>query len=136
GPEGLDALLRRADFLAVTVALTPDTRRMIGTRELGLMKPSAMLINVARGDVVDPAALHTALVGKKLAGAALDVWYRYPTGPGATFPAEQAFHSLSNVLMTPHVSGWTEGMLAARTEVIVENIARLEAGKPLLNQIT
>jgi phosphoglycerate dehydrogenase-like enzyme len=135
GPDGVDDLLRRSDYLAVTVVLAGDTRRMIGERELALMKPTARLINVARGDVVDPAALYRALVEKRIGGAALDVWYRYPTDAKPTFPAEQPFQDLPNVLMTPHVSGWTQGMLDERSKVIAANIARLESGKPLLNLI-
>ena len=107
GPEGLDDLLRRSDYLAVTVVLEGETHHMIGERQLALMKPTAKLINVARGDVVDPAALYRALAEKRLGGAALDVWYRYPTDAKPTFPAEQPFQDLPNVLLTPHVSGWT-----------------------------
>jgi phosphoglycerate dehydrogenase-like enzyme len=99
------------------------------------MKPSAILINVGRGPVVDEAALYRALADGTIAGAALDVWYRYPSGPGATLPSGQPFHELANVLMTPHVSGWTDGMLAARSALIAENAARLAAGAPLLNLV-
>lgn len=135
GPEGLDALLRAADYLAITLALTPETRGLIGKRELALMKPSAVLVNVARGEIVDEDALYGALAGGTIAGAALDVWYRYPAGPGPTLPARRPFHELPNVLMTPHVSGWTEGMLTARATVIAGNIDRLARGAPLENLV-
>jgi phosphoglycerate dehydrogenase-like enzyme len=69
------------------------------------------------------------------AGAALDVWYQYPTGPGPTLPARQAFQELPNVLMTPHVSGWTEGMLEARAQLIAQNIHRVAQGEPPVNLI-
>ena len=62
-------------------------------------------------------------------------WYQYPTGPGSTLPARHAFQELPNVLMTPHVSGWTEGMLEARAQLIAENIQRTAQGEPSVNLI-
>ncbi|HLF47824.1 MAG TPA: 2-hydroxyacid dehydrogenase [Methylomirabilota bacterium] len=135
GPDALDEVLRWADYLAITLSLTEATRGLLGERELGLMKPTAVLINVARAEIVDEAALYRALAQKKIAGAVLDVWYRYPTGPDPTFPAHQPFHELPNVLMTPHLSGWTEGMLEARATLIAENIHRTARGEPPLNLI-
>jgi len=70
-----------------------------------------------------------------IAGAVLDVWYQYPTGPGPTFPARHAFQELPNVLMTPHVSGWAEGMLEARAQLIAENIHRAARGEPPVHLI-
>jgi phosphoglycerate dehydrogenase-like enzyme len=135
GPEALDEVLRRADYLAVTLSLSESSRGLLGARELGLMKPTAVLVNVARAEIVDEAALYQALAERTIAGAILDVWYRYPTAPGPTFPARQSFHALPNVLMTPHVSGWTEGMLEARARLIAENIARTARGEPPLNLV-
>ncbi len=136
GPDALDEVLRRADYLAITLALTPATRGLLGERELRLMKPTAVLVNVARAEIVDEEALYRALAQKTIAGAALDVWYRYPTGAGPTFPARHAFQELPNVLMTPHVSGWTEGMLEARAKLIAENIHRVARGEPPVNLIS
>ena len=99
------------------------------------MKPTAVLINVSRAEIIGEEALYRALSRKTIAGAALDVCYRYPTGAGPTFPARQPFHELPNLLMTPHVSGWTEGMLAARASVIAENIRRVARGDPPVNLI-
>ncbi len=76
-----------------------------------------------------------ALAARALGGAALDVWYRYPTEAGVSQPARLPFHELPNVLMTPHVSGWTEGMLRARADVIAENIHRAARNEPLLNLV-
>jgi phosphoglycerate dehydrogenase-like enzyme len=135
GPADLDEVLRRSDYLAVTLSLNDQTRGLLGTRELGLMKPSAVLVNVARAEIVDEDALYRALEERRLAGAALDVWYRYPKEAGQTRPASRPFHELSNVLMTPHVSGWTEGMLEARATLIAENIQRTARGEPPLNLI-
>ena len=106
-----------------------------GERELRRLKRSAILVNVARAELIDEDALYRALADGRLAGAALDVWYRYPKEPGATLPARRPFHELDNVLMTPHVSGWTEGMLEARAKLIAENIERTARGEPPLNLI-
>jgi phosphoglycerate dehydrogenase-like enzyme len=134
GPEALDDVLARADYLALTLPLTPATRGLLGARELGLMQSTAVLVNISRGDIVDEDALYAALAARRIAGAALDVWYRYPTGAGATLPARRPFHELPNVLMTPHVSGWTDGTLEARAALIAENIRRVAGGEPPLNQ--
>jgi phosphoglycerate dehydrogenase-like enzyme len=135
GPERLDDVLRLADYLAVTLSLSSETRNLIDARRLQLMKPSAFLVNVARAEIFDEAALYAALASGKLAGAALDVWYRYPTSTGPTPPATQPFQELGNVIMTPHISGWTEGMLEARAKLIADNIARTARGEMPLNLI-
>ncbi len=131
----LEEVLRRSDYLALTLPATSVTRGLIGEKQLGSMKPTAFLINVSRAEIVDEIALYRALADKIIAGAALDVWYRYPTAAGPTRPAHQPFHELANVLMTPHVSGWTEGMLEARARVIAENIERTARGEPPLNRV-
>jgi phosphoglycerate dehydrogenase-like enzyme len=135
GPDHLHDVLARADYVAITASLSAETRGLIGARQLAAMKPSALLINVARAEIVDEDALYRALVDRTIAGAALDVWYRYPTTPGATWPGTRPFHELPNVLMTPHVSGWTEGMLEARATLIAGNIARAARGEPPVNLI-
>lgn len=135
GPDRLDDVLRQADYLAVTLSLSPQTRNLIDGRRLKLMKPTAFLINVARAAIVDEAALYQALASGGLAGAALDVWYRYPTSVEPTPPSAQPFNELSKVIMTPHVSGWTEGMLDSRAKVIADNIERTARGELPLNAI-
>jgi phosphoglycerate dehydrogenase-like enzyme len=135
GPDALDDVLRRADYLAITLSLNDATRGLIGARELRLMQPTAFLVNVARAEIVDEAALYRALADRTIAGAALDVWFRYPTSAAPTLPAHHPFHELPNVLMTPHVSGWTEGMLEARAKVIAENVGRAARGEPPVNLI-
>jgi phosphoglycerate dehydrogenase-like enzyme len=99
------------------------------------MKRGAILVNVARADIVDEDALYEALAARTIAGAALDVWYRYPTTTEPTPPARRPFHELDNVLMTPHVSGWTDGMLDARARLIADNVQRIARGEPPLNLI-
>jgi phosphoglycerate dehydrogenase-like enzyme len=135
GPAALDEVLGRADYLALTLALTPDTRGLIGAPQLARLRPTAVLVNVARGEVVDEDALYDALHRRVIAGAALDVWYRYPSGGAPTHPGHRPFHELPNVLMTPHVSGWTEGMMDARAGVIAENIHRTARGEAPVNHI-
>lgn len=135
GPEALDDVLRQADYLAITLPLTPETRGLLGEKRLRSMKPTAVLVNVSRAEIVDEDALYAALVEGRIAGAALDVWYRYPSSPGPTPPARRSFHELPNVLMTPHVSGWTDGMLRARARLIAENIHRVARGEPPVNLI-
>ena len=135
GADSLDEVLRSADYLAVTLPLTPATRGLLGERELRLMKPTAILVNVARAEIIDEDALYHALACGTIAGAALDVWYRYPTAPGPMMPSNRPFHDLPNVLMTPHVAGWTEGTLDARARLIAENIARVARDEAPLNLI-
>jgi phosphoglycerate dehydrogenase-like enzyme len=94
GPEQLDEVLQRSDYLAITLSLSPATRNLIGERELRLMKPSAFLINVARAEIIAQQVLYEALASKWIAGAALDVWYRYPTTQGSFLPSDYPFHEL------------------------------------------
>jgi phosphoglycerate dehydrogenase-like enzyme len=102
---------------------------------LRAMKPGAFVINVARAEIFDEAALYEALASRRLGGAALDVWYRYPTAPGLLSPANLPFEELENVIMTPHVSGWTDGMLSARARIIAENIERTARGEVPMNAV-
>lgn len=135
GPERLDDVLSEADVLAITLPLSPATHHLLDERGLRLLKSTAILINVGRAEICEEAALYQALASGRIAGAALDVWYRYPGTAEPTLPATQPFHTLGNVMMTPHVSGWTEGMLDARARLIAENIARIAQGEPPLNAI-
>jgi phosphoglycerate dehydrogenase-like enzyme len=135
GLEILDEVLRRADYVAITLPASAATRGLIGEAQLATMKRTAVLINVARAEIVDEEALYRALAKRVIAAAALDVWYRYPTDAAPTPPARPPFHELPNVLMTPHVSGWTEGMLQARVRVIADNIRRIARGEPPENLI-
>jgi phosphoglycerate dehydrogenase-like enzyme len=135
GPDVMDEVLRRADYVVIAMPATTETKGTVGRRELALMKATAFLINVARAEIVDEVALYEALAQRAIAGAALDVWYRYPREVGPTAPATQPFHGLPNVLMTPHVSGWTDGMLDARAKAIAENIRRVWSGETPLNLI-
>lgn len=121
----LDELLKRADIVCLTASLTPETRHMIGRRELGLMKPTAYFVNIARGEMVDEAALYRSLREKVIAGAGIDVFETEPL-------QESPLFELDNVVVTPHQAGLTRsGMVnaalrAARNalEVIAGNLPR------------
>ena len=135
--DDIDTVLPRADFLVIACPLTEATRGLMDRRRLGLMKPGAVIVNVARAAVCDEDALFDTLAEGRIGGAVLDVWYRYPA-PGQEDgfrPAGRPFHELDNVIMTPHASAWTEGLMERRWSVIAENIGRLASGEPLLNRI-
>jgi phosphoglycerate dehydrogenase-like enzyme len=100
------------------------------------MKRTAVLINVSRGAVVEEHALFDALSSGRIAGAVIDVWYRYPPQERPQgHPYSLPFHTLANVLMTPHASAWTDGLLPRRNRAIAENLNRLARGLPLLNVV-
>lgn len=132
----LDEYLPRTDILVLCCPLDDSTRGLIDRRRLAMLPPTGLLINVARGEVVDEAGLYDTLRDRKIAGAVLDVWYRYPkTEADRMAPANYPFDQLDNVLMTPHISGWSQGLIDRRYQVIADNIKRLAQGQPLVNQI-
>jgi glycerate dehydrogenase len=98
----LEQLFREADFLSLHCPLTPETRNLINERTLALMKPTAFLINTARGALVNEAALTAALRGRKIAGAALDVITQEP--PSADHPVIVAAKEIDNLIVTPHTA--------------------------------
>jgi phosphoglycerate dehydrogenase-like enzyme len=133
GLDELGVLLAESDFVVVAVPSADETRGLVGAAELERLGPDSYLLNVARGDVVDERALYEALRGGTIAGAAIDVWYRYPRGGAPTFPSELAFHELDNVLMTPHASGSTTGTQERRAAFLADQLRRLADGRPLEN---
>jgi len=120
----LDELLRRADVVSIHVALTPETHHLIGARELGLMPRHAVLVNVARGPVVDEAALAAALRDRRIAGAGLDV-YEFEPHPLPELLA------LENVALTPHVGSATEHTRAEMARLCAQNVLAALDGKPM-----
>lgn len=134
--DRIDEFLARCDFVVVCIAHLPQTEGLVNAARLARMKRHAVLVNVARGPVVAEADLYQALTGGGIAGAVLDVWWRYPTAEeprrrGSAFP----FHELDNVLMTPHSSGWTEQMMDRRWDMIVANLRALARNEPLRNVV-
>lgn len=133
--DNLGTLLDRADVVVVSAPLTPETRGMIGVCELARMKGTAVLVNVGRGPLVEEKALYEALRDGDIAGAAIDVWYGYPSGGAVAAPSELPFRDLPNVLMTPHSSGVTRQTFMGRAADIAANVRRLAAGEPLQNVV-
>jgi glyoxylate reductase len=120
-----DDLLAASDHVILTVPLTPETHRLIGRKELARMKPTAILVNIARGAVVDTDALTEALAGRKIFGAALDVTDPEP------LPRDHPLLKLDNVTITPHLGSATEQTRRRMAEVSVENLLAGLAGRPL-----
>jgi phosphoglycerate dehydrogenase-like enzyme len=127
-------LLAASDCLVICCPLTPETRGLLNGERLAWLKPGTHLINVARAEIVEEQALYAALKTGQLAGAALDVWYRYPlTGDERLLPATLPFHELDNVLMTPHLSAWTHAMIERRWTKMAANLDALAERRPLQN---
>lgn len=120
----LDVLLRESDFVSLHVPLMPSTTRLIGAAELASMKPSAFLLNLSRGQVVDEAALIAALSAGTIAGAGLDVYEEEP------LPAESPLRALDNVVLTPHNASHTAEALLAMANVVKDIVAVLEGRPP------
>jgi len=134
--ERLHEVLPETDVLVLCCPLASSTRGLIGQAELAAMRPSAFLVNVARAEVLDEQAAYEALREHRIAGAAIDVWYRYPKpGEAECPPSRFPFHELPNLRATPHISGWTEGLMRRRYAFIAENIRRLASGQPLENVV-
>jgi len=118
----LEELLRQADFVCITCPLTDATRRLIDGERLALMKSSAFLINIARGPIVDQAALTTALQERRIAGAALDVFETEPVAP------DDPLLALDNVILTPHAVCLTDESFALTGRNACENVIALAEG--------
>ncbi|WP_223839917.1 2-hydroxyacid dehydrogenase [Saccharopolyspora pogona] len=133
--DDLDVLLAESDIVVVSAPLSPETTGLIGAAELARMGPESVLINVGRGPLVDEEALYKALRDGVVAGAAIDVWYEYPTSGNSAQPSRFPFHELQNVLMSPHSSGIARQTYTRRVADIAANIQRLAAGEPLRNVV-
>jgi glyoxylate reductase len=120
--RSLDDLLKESNFVSVNVALSPDTVHLIGERELSLMRPSAYLVNTARGQIVDEKALVRALAEKRIAGAALDVYEREPL-------VEQGLIDLANVVLTPHLGSAAIDTRERVSDIVVDNIVAVIEGR-------
>ena len=128
-PAKLSILLPSADVVVLTAAQTRETRRMIGAAELAAMKAGAVLVNVARGKLIDEAALVDALLTGPIAGAALDVFEHEPLDP------DSPLWGAPNVIITPHTSGFRADHWDAATALFAGNLRRFEAGEPLVNVV-
>ena len=131
----LDRLLAECDIAVVSAPLNGRTEGMIGAEQLRALGSDGVLINVGRGPLVQEQALYDALSGGVIRAAAIDVWYRYPSGEGVSAPSDLPFAELPNLLMTPHSSGVTRDTFTGRVDDIVANIGRLRRGEPLQNVV-
>lgn len=129
GPDDRHDALARTDFLVLCCPLTDATRGLIGAAELGTLPPDAVLVNVARGAVVDTDALVRTLRRGRLGGALLDVTDPEP------LPDDHPLWGLDDVVITPHVAGATPAYYERLADIVAENVARLEDGRPLVNAV-
>jgi D-2-hydroxyacid dehydrogenase (NADP+) len=129
GPADLDRLLRAADIVVLAAPSTGETDRLLDASAIALMKPTAIVVNVARGQLLDEDALAAALAAGKLGGAVLDVFATEPLAP------QSPLWDLPNVILTPHSSGFRQGHFDAVIDLFSENLRRYERGEPLLNRV-
>lgn len=126
--EAVGSMMKECDFVIISLPLSPATRGIIGAAELAMMKPTAYLIDVGRGGVLDTAAILHVLQEKKIAGAALDVFAEEP------LPVTSPFWQLPNLMITPHTAGVSLQFHERAGVVFAENLKRYVAGDPLINQ--
>jgi glyoxylate reductase len=119
----LDRLLAESDFVSVHAPLKPETQHLLGARELALMKPSAFIVNTARGPIVDEQALVRALAERRIAGAALDVYEHEPR-------VETALLTMPNVVLTPHLGSAVAELREEMAHIVVDNIVAVLEGRP------
>lgn len=124
-----DDLLAEADFVLLSTPLTPETEGMIGAAELARMKPTAYLVNICRGGVIDEVALVEALRERRIAGAGLDVFVYEP------IPYDHPLLALDNVILTPHIGGGTGGARDRQMGDVLANVQRFARGEPLLHHV-
>jgi phosphoglycerate dehydrogenase-like enzyme len=129
GSAQIDEVLPQADYVLLCTPVTPATTGIMNAARLGKMKPDAYLINVARGPLIDEAALLDTLQHRRIAGAALDVFNQEP------LPADSPFWSLDNILVTPHTAAVTDRLWERHYRLIVDNMKRFLAGERLLNEV-
>jgi phosphoglycerate dehydrogenase-like enzyme len=134
--ERLGDFMASADAVVVSLPHLPETTGFVGAAALAAMRPAGVILNVGRGPVIDEAALYEALDKRRIGGAIIDTWYQYPVAGNATpQPSRLPFAALDNVVMTPHMSGWTHEMIRRRQQTVAENVRRLAAGQPLINRV-
>ena len=137
-PDALHRLLPRANALIICLPHTPETEALIGEKELALLPPGAVLVNVGRGPIVDEAALYNALHDGTLYAAGLDVWYNYPADEADrsyTPPSAYPFHQLDNVVMSPHRAGGSRETDMQRMAHLAELLNAAARGEPMPNRV-
>ena len=130
GADGLGRISAEADYVVLAAALTGETNHLIGAEQLAMMKPDALLINIARGGIVDEAALINALTNGRIGGAVLDVFSKEP------LPTESPLWEMPNVFISPHHSGGgSPGLRQRQIDIFLDNLRRYCNGDQLLNQV-
>jgi phosphoglycerate dehydrogenase-like enzyme len=134
-PNEMEPLVRSADFIVLALPLTPETEGLVDSRFLKWMKPTSFLVNVARGPIVDEAALYDALKNRRIAGAGIDVWWRPPPRPRAESfpPSKYPFHELDNVVISPHRAAYSESIEHDQIQFAAKNVLRYIRGETPLN---
>jgi phosphoglycerate dehydrogenase-like enzyme len=127
-PEGLHSMLREADYLVLCVPLTQETRNLIGREELNMMKPSAHLINISRGAIVDEDSLYHVLKNSRICGASIDVFQ-----DEKPLPKNSRFYGLPNILITSFSAYYSADSVGQVMDLFFENLRRFKAGEPLLS---
>ncbi len=134
--ERLPEMLQESDFVVVCCDLNPQTEGILAKEELESMKNEGVLINVARGRVVDEEALYEALLEKKIGGAVIDVWYQYiGADKKEIWPSNFPFQNLDNVILSAHESAWTREQIERRWQFIAQNLERVEQNLPPENLV-
>jgi len=134
--DRLDDFMGAADIVVSSLPLIESTRGIVGSGALAAMRSHAIIMNVGRGPVIDEQALFDALSRQRIGGAIIDTWYTYPSpDKPETLPSSLPFHMLDNVVLTPHMSGWTDGTVRRRQQTMADNIGRLVRGEPLQNLV-
>jgi len=130
GPDALDEMLPLLDYVSLHVPLLAETRGILGREQLALLKPGAVVINVARGPLLDEAALRDALESGQVGGAGLDVFEREPTAP------DNPLLAYENVIATPHNGVVSRELSVRRAGVVVDNVRRAAAGEGPLHLVS
>lgn len=129
--DDLPRLLAESDFLLIACDLNKATRGLIDAAALASMKPDSVVINVARGGIINETALFEALRERRIGGAVIDVWYNYPKPDEVEpWPANLPFHELDNVILSAHECAWTHELIERRWDFVATNLERVAAGEP------
>ncbi|OGO65699.1 MAG: hypothetical protein A2029_07680 [Chloroflexi bacterium RBG_19FT_COMBO_47_9] len=128
-PQALGSMLKKCDYVVVTLPRATATRGLMGAKELAMLKPNAYLVDISRGEIVDHTALISLLREHKIAGAALDV---YPVEP---LPADNPLWKLPNVILTPHIAGFSPHYDERAVSLFTQNLRFYLEGQPLYNQL-
>ena len=125
------------DYLIIACPLTKSTKNMINSKVFKLMQNYAVIINIARGGIINEKDLYDALKKRLIGGAIIDTWFKYPQSKeqNGFKPSKYSFNKMKNVIMSPHISAWSENMIERRSKVISDNINRLYNNKKLNNVV-